>query len=143
MIRQAKKQCFHNLNTNDVADNKTFWKTVNPLLTDKVKTKSIKTLIEKKYKDNSTKYSEQIIWDDKVVAEVFNKFFLNIVPDLKIPASHNCNKDFQKTNDPVLNAINKYKHHPRIVMIKYKIDTQNSFILPQCNMKMSLEKLKV
>ena len=64
MIRQAKKQCFRNLNTNDVADNKTFWKTVKPLLTDKVKTKSIKTLIEKKYKNNLTKYSEQIISDD-------------------------------------------------------------------------------
>ena len=29
--------------------------------------------------------------------------FVNIVPDLKIPASHNCNKDFQKAKDPVLN----------------------------------------
>ena len=46
LIRQAKKQCFRNLNTNDVADNKTFWKTVKPLLTDKIKTKSLKTLIE-------------------------------------------------------------------------------------------------
>ena len=78
-----------------------------------------------------------------MVAEVFNKLFLNIVPDLKKPASHNYNKDFQKTNDPVLNAINKYKHHPSNVMIKNKIDPQKSFILPQCNMKMSLEKLKV
>ena len=36
--------------------------------------------------------------DDGEDAEVFNKFFVNIVPDLKIPANHNCNKDFQKTN---------------------------------------------
>ena len=52
------------------------------------------TLIEKKYKDNSTEYSEEIISDDNKVAEVFNKFFVNIVPDLKIPANLNCNKDF-------------------------------------------------
>ena len=47
---------------------------------------------------------------------------MNIVPDLKIPASHSWNKDFKKTNHPVLNAISKYKFHPSIVMIKSKID---------------------
>ena len=43
----------------------------------------------------------EIISDDKEVAEIFNKFFVNIVPDLKIPARHNCNKNFQKLNDAV------------------------------------------
>ena len=79
LIRQAKKQFFSNLNIHDVTDNKTFWKTVKPLLTDKVKTKSKITSIEKKHKDNSTEYSEEIISDYKEVAEVFNKFFVNIV----------------------------------------------------------------
>ena len=73
MTRQAKKQFFSNLKTHDVTDNKTFWKIVIPLLTDKVKTKSRIALIEKKYKDNSTEHSEEIISDDKEVAEVFNK----------------------------------------------------------------------
>ena len=61
------------------------------------------------------------------MAEVLNKFFVNIVSDLKIPVSHNWNKDFQNTNDPVLNSINKYKYHPSIVMIKSKIDPQKKF----------------
>ena len=142
LIRQAKKQFFSNLNIHDVTDNKTFWKTVKPLLTDKVKTKSKITLIEKKYKDNSTEYSEEIISDDKEVAEVFNKFFVNIVPDLKIPASHNCNKDFQKTNDPVLNAINKYKYHPSIVMIKSKTDSQRKFSFTSVQYEDVLRKIK-
>ena len=76
-------------------------------MTDKVKTKSKITLIEKKYKDNSNEYSEEIISDDIEMVEVFNKFFVNIVPYLKKPASHSCNKDFQKMNDPVLNAASK------------------------------------
>ena len=76
-------------------------------MTDKVKTKSKITLIEKKYKDNSNEYSEEIISDDIEMAEVFNKFFVNIVPYLKKPPSHSCNKDFQKMNDPVLNAASK------------------------------------
>ena len=79
LIRQAKKQYFTNLNTHDVTDNKTFCKTVNHLLTGKVKTKSKATLIVRNYKDNSTEYSEDIISDDKKMAEVFNKFFVNIV----------------------------------------------------------------
>ena len=81
-----------------MTDNKTFWKTVKPLLTDKVKNKSKITLIEKKYKDNSTEYSEEIISDNKDVAEVFNKFFVNNALDLKIPASDNWNNDFQKND---------------------------------------------
>ena len=96
-------------------------------MTDKVKTKSKITLKKKKYKDNSAEYSEEIISKDKEVAEVFNKFFVNIVSDLKIPATHNCNKDFQKTNDLVLNAISKCKYHLSIVMIKSKIDPQSKF----------------
>ena len=33
---------------------------------------------------------------------MFNNFFDNIVPNLKILINHNCNTDFQKTDNPVL-----------------------------------------
>ena len=68
LIRQVKKKFVSNLNTYEVTDNKTFSNAVKPLLTDKVKTKSKITLVEKKYKDNSTNFSKEIIWDDKEVA---------------------------------------------------------------------------
>ena len=93
-------------------------------MTDKVKTKSKITLIEKIYKDNSTEYYEEIISDVKEMAEVFNKFLVNIAPDLNIPASYNWYKDFQKMNHLVSNAIRKYKYHPSKAMIKSKIDPQ-------------------
>ena len=107
LIRQAKKQFFSNLNTNVVTENKTFQKTLKPSLTDKFKTKSKITLIEKKYNDSSTEPSEEIISDEEKVAEIFNNFFVNLVPNLKIQNNHNCHMDFQKTDDPLLNAINK------------------------------------
>ena len=47
LIRQAKKQFCSNLNTTVSTENKTFWKTLKPFLTDKVKTKSKIPLIEK------------------------------------------------------------------------------------------------
>ena len=89
-------------------------------------------MIEKKY----------IISDDKEVAEVLNKFFVNITSDLKIPASHNCNKDFQKMNDPVLNAISKYKYHPSIVMMKSKLDPQRKFSFTSMQYEDVVRKIK-
>ena len=37
LIRKEKKSFFSNLNTKDINDNKTFWKMVKPLFTEKVK----------------------------------------------------------------------------------------------------------
>ena len=48
LIRQEKKNFFNNISTRDITDNKTFLKTVKPLFTDKVQTKSKITLIEKR-----------------------------------------------------------------------------------------------
>ena len=48
LIRQEKKNFFNNINTHDITNNKTFWKTVKPLFTDKIQTKYKITFIEKK-----------------------------------------------------------------------------------------------
>ena len=80
IVRQQKK------NNTDITDNKTFWRKVKPLFTDKVQTKSKITLIEKKVvsnQGNKVIETEEIISEDKAIAEVFNKFFINILPNLK------------------------------------------------------------
>ena len=102
LIRREKKNCFNKISTRDITDNKTFWKTVKPLFTDKIQTKSKITLIEKKVVSGVGQgqiASEKVIPKDQVVAEVFNKFFINIVPNLKIPTNHNYDTDFLVTND--------------------------------------------
>ena len=48
MIRSEKKNFVSIINTSDITDKKTFWKRVKPFFTDKMKTKSKITLIEKK-----------------------------------------------------------------------------------------------
>ena len=48
LIRWEKKNFFNNISTRDITDNKTFWKTVKPLFTDKIQIKSKITLIDKK-----------------------------------------------------------------------------------------------
>ena len=84
-IRSEKKNFFSNINTSDITDNKTFWKTVKPFFTDKIKTKSKITLIEKKIVSQEGQeeiVSEKIITEDQAAAEFFNKFFINCVPNL-------------------------------------------------------------
>ena len=144
LIRKAKKRFFSNLDTSDITDNKTFWKAVKPFLTDKVKIKSKITLIERKQKENQAEIfeEEKIIYDEKEIADVFNEFFINIVPDLNITTDHFQNPDFQITENPLLNAINKYKYHPNIAMIKSKIDKQCKFSFTTVQCEDILKKFK-
>ena len=79
LIRRENKNFFNNISTRDIADNKTFWKTVKPLFTDKIQTKSKITLIEKKVFSGEGQEQivyEKVISEDQAVAEVFNKFLL-------------------------------------------------------------------
>ena len=46
---------------------------------------------------------------------------------MKIETDHNGNLDFQRTGDLALDAINKFKSHSSIAMIKRKIDKQLKF----------------
>ena len=61
-----------------------------------------------------------MISEDQVVVEVFNKFLINIVPNLKIPTNRNYDTDFLVTNDQVANA-------PSIIMINNKRKADQCF----------------
>ena len=64
--------------------------------------------------------SEKVISEDQEVAEVFNKLFINTVLNLKTPTNHNHDTDFLVTNEQATNALNKFRNHPSITMIKNK-----------------------
>ena len=69
-------------------------------------------------------------------------FFVNIVPNLKIPNNHKCNTDFQKTDDPVLNAIKKYKYHSSTAMINSKLEPESIFSFTTVHYEDILRKTK-
>ena len=71
--------------------------------------------------------SERLISEDQTMAEVFNKFFINIVPNLKIPTNHNHDTDFLVNNEQVANALNKFRNYPGIIMIKNKRKADQCF----------------
>ena len=46
MLKKTKKNYYNSLNEKDVSDNKTFWKTVKPFLSDKIVSKEQILLVE-------------------------------------------------------------------------------------------------
>ena len=121
LIRIEKKNFFCKINTSDIPGNKTFWRTVKPFFTDKVKPKSKITLIEKKCVSQEGQeeiVSEKIIPKDQTVAEVFKIFFINIVPNLKINIDYGYDNDFIAADDQFTKAVNTFRNHPGIIIIK-------------------------
>ena len=66
---------FESLNTKTITDNRTFWKTVVPLFTNKA-SRGEKIILNE---------AEKHISNDKKICTIFNNFFSNVVSDLKIP----------------------------------------------------------
>ena len=69
LLRKTKNDYYANLNEKDVAGNTQFWREVKPLLSDKVESSEITTLVE----------GEEIIKEDEEYAEILNTYFLNAV----------------------------------------------------------------
>ena len=117
LFRKAKSDYYSNLNPSSIADNKTFWKSVKPLFSERVMSTENIMLVE-----NNT-----ICGDDGQVSEILNIFFSNAVKNLNIPV----NSDHLNENvfeiDPVRRAIKKYEHHPSIVKIKEIFGNQDIF----------------
>ena len=101
---------YGNLNEKDVTDNKKFWKTVKPFLSDKSINSDKIHLSE----------NGELINSKSKTAEVLNEFFSNIVKNVNIPEYENLNRNFENVKDPVLKEIWKYKNNPGIIAIKEK-----------------------
>ena len=74
LLKQSKKRHFNNLNVNDVTENKKFWKTVKPFLTEKNKTTNNIILTE----------NNQTVREDKAICQIFNTYFPNVTKGLKL-----------------------------------------------------------
>ena len=75
ILHQAKTSYYGKLDMNSVLDNKKFWRTVKPVVTDKVQTSSSITLVE----------DEKISTNDSQLTEIFNEFFTTITQTMDMP----------------------------------------------------------
>ena len=108
LLRKTKKDHHANLDEKDVADNKQFWKTVKPLLSNKVKSSEKITLVE----------GEEIITEGGENAEILNKFFSNAVKNLKIPEYQEADPLANNISHLIFRAMMKFRNHPSVIAIK-------------------------
>ena len=71
--------------------------------------------------------NNNIISSEIEIAEKLNAFFSNIVKELHIKVKEDLLCDVSDINDPVERAIQKYKNHPSIQMIKETFDSSKTF----------------
>ena len=77
ILKSTKKTFFETLNTNEITDNRKFWKTVKPFFTDKCKTTNNIILTEK----------NETLNDNKKISNTFNEYFTNITKGLNVHKS--------------------------------------------------------
>ena len=109
-MKKTKKDYYGNLIGKDVTDNKRFWKTVKPLLSDKVKT-FWKNYISTWGQNNN---------NDEENANVLNSFFSSVVNHLKIPEFKGIDFSAECISLPALKAIMKFGNHSSVSVIKFQ-----------------------
>ena len=74
ILRKAKRSYFENLDINNLSDSRKFWGTVKPLFSNKVRLNDYITLKE----------NDLLIRSEYKITNIFNTFFVNIVPNVGI-----------------------------------------------------------
>ena len=110
ILRKVKRNYFAELDNKILKDNRKFWKTGNPLFSEKAyQIESIKII---------SKDTEETITKNEELAETFNSFFSSMVDNLKIEYDINRQANMSTHPDPVLRAIETFKYYPSILKIK-------------------------
>ena len=121
--KQKYYECF---DISKITDNKTFWKTVSSLFSNK------------SYSTNSriTLFGNgEVLSEETKVADTFNEFFSSVVKESKIEKDDNLLTDDVEETDPVLKAIKKYKNHSSILRIKSSFKHSKVFSFKYFNVK--------
>ena len=104
LLRKKKNSSYYsNLDEKNVTDNKAFWKTVKPFLSDKITSKEKIASIEE----------NEIVSNDENTAQVLNTFFSNILGSLNIPENVTNDPFPDNISDPIIKLIVKYRKHPK------------------------------
>ena len=97
ILRKAKRSHFENLDIKNLSDNRKFWGPVKSLFSNKVRSNDYVTLNE----------NDLLIRNEYKIANIFNTFFVNIVPNLGIEIDQQYLSNVSNISDPVEKAIKK------------------------------------
>ena len=118
LLGKEKKMYYNNLDLKNIRD-KQFWRNVKPYLSDKISESSKITLVN----------NNRILSDNKEICDIFNKFFVNVVPNLNIPeftGGDNLHKHV--IGDSVQSILYQYRNHPSNLKIKGKRESSEKFV---------------
>ena len=104
LSRKVKRDFYNQLDISEVTDNKKFWKTVKPFISDKSSSKSRITLIEE----------GKIMSNESEVAETFNNFFVTITDSLGIVENEDIVLPSEDISDPIDQILFRFSRHPSI-----------------------------
>ena len=116
LCKKERKKYYEMLDLKNVNDNKKFWKTVKPFLSDQVTTFSKISLVEK----------GGIVSDESKVVNAFSNFFENVVRSLGIKGNEHSQENYDLKN-PVEIAIKKFEQRPSINLINKSITKNKVF----------------
>ena len=120
LTRKAKRKFFKEATKSGVMSNRTFWKTVKPFLTIKGCMTNDIISIEK---------DGDIVRDEKVLVELFNENYINIVEissGKKTSSLGNC-EDSAQDDANVDKIISQYSSHPSVQKIKREFSIDKEF----------------
>ena len=120
-----------NLDLSDINDSKKFWTTVKLVFCNKLRSVENIALNE----------NGKLVRDEKEVANIFNDFFVNIVPNLGINTEHDFLNTTNISHNPSENAVYKYENHPSVIAIKKYMKGTNSSFSFQTVTKENIAKL--
>ena len=134
LLKKAKTTYYGNLNPSSICDNKKFWNTVKPLLSDKCITTENIILNE----------NRKMITDDKEIADIFNNYFSNAVKGLNLDYYEHFSWDcmFSENEDPILKSIEKYSNHPSILKIREQYPHTETFSFNPTNLESVFTEIK-
>ena len=112
------------MNLSNITDNKKFWKTVNPLFSNRSGRDDIVLISQ-----------DKIISNDADVAQTFNDHFKNCVSYLNIKENKFLLCDLTNNHGSVNDAINKFQKHPSIKSINENVDFDLRFSFSDVNIE--------
>ena len=89
------------------SDNKMFWKTVKPMISNKSINRESINLVR----------GDKILSENLEVAKTFNAFFSNIVKEMNVSLDQELLTEADHIEDPVLRIIERFKKHTSVVAI--------------------------
>ena len=132
LYKKERKIFFNSL---IISDNRKFWKTINPLFSNKGNHGNKIKLLE----------NEEIIDEDTKVAEELNNFSKTAVASLDIHGNAYAVENVENMSDRVEKAIKKFEFDPSILLIKNRISknvSQNLFCFNEATKAEVLKEIK-